>query len=207
MDGVLAFRRGELERAREQFSKAIERYAESQHLYAQVHLAMSYRGLGEVALRRGNFDDALIEAHRAIRICREHPRHTGTGFTLVRAHLLAAKASFSIGVASEARTELVEAERLLTERTGYAFVYLYEANQGIVAFELASTYALTGKMEVAMGWLERAWNYCWNDHHALCADPSFARMLEVPEIREFIGRCRSRSRHPAPDFIHEGASA
>src|SRR6185503_1864367 len=72
MDGVLAFRRGELERAREQFSKAIESYAGSQHLYAQVHLAMAHRGLGEVALRCGNFDDALIEANRAIRICREH---------------------------------------------------------------------------------------------------------------------------------------
>ena len=206
MDGGLAFRRGDLERAHGHYSKAIERYAGSQHLYAQVHLAMAHRGLGEVALRRGNFDDALIEANHAIRICRDHPRQAGTGFTLVRAHLLAAKASLSIGVASEARTQLAESERLLTERTGYAFVYLYEANQGIVAFELASTYALAGKIEVAMGWLQRAWNYCWNEYPAIATDPSFARMLDLPEMREFIERCRSRSRHPAPDTIHVGAS-
>ena len=206
IDGVLAIRRGELERAHGQFSAAIERYAGSQHLYAQVHLAMAHRGLGDVALRRGNVDDALIEANRAISICREHPQRAGTGFTLVRAHLLAAKASFLLGVASEARAALTEAERLFTERTGFAFVYLYEANQGIVAFDLASTYALAGKTEVAMGWLEQAWKYCWNDYPSIATDPSFIRMLDLPVMREFIERCRSRTRHPAPDTKHAGAS-
>ena len=207
IDGVLSFRRGELEQAREQFSKAIERYAGSQHLYGQVHLAMAHRGLGEVALRRGSFDDALIAAHRAIAICREHPRQVGTGFTLVRAHLLAARASFSIGVTSEGRTELAEAERLLTERTGHAFLYLYEANFGIAAFDVASTYALAGKTDLAMSWLERAWNACWNDYPSIAADPSFIRMLDRPEMSEFIERCRSRTRHPAPDTMFDSASA
>jgi tetratricopeptide (TPR) repeat protein len=201
LDGVLALGKRDLERAREQFERAVESYAASNHLYAQVHLAMAHRGLGEVAVRRGNCDDALISANRAITICREHPRQVGTGFTLVRAHLLAAKASFALGVASEARTALLEAERLLTERSGYAFVYLYEANLGIAAFDCASTYALAGNVEVAMGWLERAWTACWNDHPSIAADPSFARMLGQPALTEFIERCRNRSRHPAPGTL------
>ena len=110
-------------------------------------------------------------------ICREHPRQVGTGFTLVRAHLLAAKASVSLGVASEARNELAEAERLLAERTGYAFLPIYEANEGIVAYDCASAYAVAGKFDLAMNWLERAWNACWNDYPSLSADPSFSRML------------------------------
>jgi tetratricopeptide (TPR) repeat protein/TolB-like protein len=204
LDGVLAFRTRDLERARQQFDRAVEGYAGSQHLYAQVHLAMAHRGLGEVALRRENFDDALISANRAIRICRAHPRHAGMGFTLVRAHLLAAKASFALGVSSEARAELAEAERLLRERTGYAFVFLYEANVGIAAFDCASTYALAGKFDEAMIWLERAWNACWNDHPSIAADPSFARMLGQPALTEFIERCRNRSRHPAPGALSYG---
>ena len=207
LDGVLALRKRELDRAEEQFDRAVERYADSKHLYAQVHIAMAHRGLGDVALRRGKFDDALIAANRAIRVCREHPRQAGMGFTLVRAHLLAAKASFLLGVASEARTELAEAERLLTERTGYPFVFLYEANLGIAAFDCASTYAVAGKGEVAMSWLERAWNACWNDHPALYADPGFVRLLDRPEMYEFIERCRSRTRHPAPESMSEGGSS
>lgn len=204
LDGLVALRKGEADRARGQLEKALERYAGSSHMYAQVLLAMAHLGLGELARRRGDFDDALIAAHRAIKICREHPRQLGTGFTVVRGHLLAAKASFSLGVATEARTDLAEAERLLAERTGYAFVTLFEANEGIVAFDCASAYALAGKFEVAMSWLERAWSACWNDYPAIATDPSFARMRWLPELTGFIARCQSRTPHPAPGPAFEG---
>jgi TolB-like protein len=198
LDGMLALRKGEVERSREQLERAVESYAGSSHLYGQVSLALSHLGLGELAQRRGDFDDALIAAHRAAKICRGHPSHVGTGFTLVRAHLLAAKASLSLRVVREARAEFAEAERLLAERTGYAFVSLTEANEGIVAFDCASAYALDGKFTVAMSWLERAWNACWNDYPSLSADPSFARMQGLSEFTSFIARCQTRSRHPAP---------
>jgi tetratricopeptide (TPR) repeat protein len=207
LDGLLALRRGEVERSREQYDRAVTAYSGSNHLYTHFHLAWAHRGLGELALRRGDFDDALIAAHRAIEICREHPRQVGTGFTLVRAHLLAAKVSVSLGVSSEARNELAEAERLLAERTGYAFLAIYEANEGIVAFDCASAYAVAGKFDMAMIWLERAWNACWNDYPSLSSDPSFARMLGQPPLTEFIERCRSRSRHPAPDSLSDGATS
>ena len=207
LDGLLALRTGEVARSREQYDRAVNTYAGSSHLYAHFHLAWAHRGLGELALRRGDFDDALIAAHRAIEICREHPRQVGTGFTLVRAHLLAAKASVSLGVASEARNELAEAERLLAERTGYAFLAIYEANEGIVAYDCASAYAMAGKFDVAMSWLERAWNACWNDYPSLSADPSFSRMLGQPPLTEFIERCRTRSRHPAPGLLLNGATS
>jgi tetratricopeptide (TPR) repeat protein len=205
LDGLLALRTGEVERSREQYDRAVNTYAGSSHLYTHFHLAWAHRGLGELALRRGDFDDALIAAHRAIEICREHPRQVGTGFTLVRAHLLAARASFSLGVASEARNELAEAERLLAERTGYAFLAIYEANEGIVAYDCAAAYAVAGKFDVAMSWLERAWSACWNDHPSLSSDPSFVRMLGQPPLTEFIERCRSRSRHPAPGLVSDSA--
>ena len=205
--GLVSLRQGDLERARVQLDRAVQRYTGSSHLYAQVFLAMAHRELGELARRRGDFDEALIEAHHAMRICREHPWQLGTGFTLVRAHLLAAKASLSLGVAKEARTALAEAERLLAERTGYAFVSLTEANEGSVAFDCASAYALAGKGEMAMDWLDRAWDACWNDYPSISTDPSFARMLDLPELTAFIGKCRSRSRHPAPGPGCVGVSA
>lgn len=207
LDGLHAMRMGELERSREQYDRGVQIYAGSAHLYAHYFLGWAHRGLGELALRRGDFDDALIAANRAMEICREHPRQLGTGFTLVRAHLLAAKASLSLGVASEARKELAEAERLLTERSGYVFLGVPEANEGAVAYDCASAYALAGKFEFAMGWLERAWNACWNDYPSLSADPSFSGMLGQPPLAEFIERCRTRAMHPAPGPNWEGVSS
>ncbi len=198
LDGVLALRMGGLDRAQHQLQLAAARYAPSSHLYAQVHVAMAHRGLGEVARRRGAFDQALRSAHETIRICQEHPQTVGTGFTLVRAHLLAAKASRGLGVPGEARAALAEAERLLVARTGYAFVSLYEANEGIAAFDCASAHALAGDVDGAMRWLERAWNTCWNDHPSISDNPDFARMHAFPPLVDFIARCRNRSRHPAP---------
>ena len=75
-------------------------------------------------------------------------------------------------MAGEARTEFAEADRLLSERTGYAFVTLTEAHEGIFAFDYASANALAGKADMAMHWLERAWNACWNDYPSLLADPA-----------------------------------
>lgn len=197
-DGLLALRRGELERSREQYDRAVELYAGSSHLYVHYNLALAHLGLAELARRRGDFDDALIAARRAMTICREHPRQVGTGFTLVRAHLLSAKASFALGVTSEARNGLAEAQRLLTERTGYAFLPIPEANEGNVAYDCASAYAVAGRFDVAMSWLERAWNACWNDYPSLSSDPTFARMQGQASLTDFIERCRRRSRHPAP---------
>ena len=204
LDGTLALRLGDLERAQHQFGRAIDSYASSAHLYAQLHLALSHNGLSELARRRGDFASAVIEAHQAIQICRAHPRQNGTGFTVVRAHLLAAKANFSLGVRGVARTELAEAERLLSERSGYAFLPLYQANEGIVAYDFASVYALSGKVESAMAWLERAFDACWNDHPALLSNPDFARMQTLPEFRTFVERCRSRGPLPSPGPTCEG---
>jgi serine/threonine-protein kinase len=198
LDGVLALRTGDIERAQQQLQLAVTRYDASTHLYAQVHVAMAHRGLAEVARRRGRFDEALIAAHAAIEICRNHPQQVGTGFTLVRAHALAAKASRSLGVFGAVRDELAEAERLLTERTGYAFMPIHEAHEGIAAFDCASAHALAGDVDGAMSWLERAWNAGWNDHPSLVDNPDFARMRDLPAFTAFIARCRRRSRHPAP---------
>ncbi len=204
LDGALALRLGDLERAQQQFGRAIETYASSAHLYAQLHLALAHNGLSELARRRGDYASALIEAHQAIQICRAHPRQNGTGFTVVRAHLLAAKANFSLGVHGVARTELAEAERLLSERNEYAFLPLYQANEGIVAYDCASVYALSGKFETAMTWLERAWEACWNDHPALLSNSDFARMQALPAFVAFVERCRSRGSLPDPGPTCEG---
>ena len=204
LDGLLAFRLRDDDRARAQLNRAVTCYETSSHLYAQVHLAQAHRGLGDIARRAGDLDEALIAAHRAIAICRAYAGQVGTGFTLVRAHALAAKANRSLGVHSEARAELAEAERLLHERTGYAFLPLYEANEGIAAFDCASAYALSGKSDVAMAWLERAWNASWNDYPIFADNPDFARMRELPELTAFIERCRNRSKHPAPGPACEG---
>lgn len=58
----------------------------------------------------------------------KHPKHVGTGFTLIRAHALAAIANHALGIPHAVRDELAEAERLLATREGYAFLSLVDAS-------------------------------------------------------------------------------
>jgi eukaryotic-like serine/threonine-protein kinase len=198
LDGVQALRRGDLDQAQKRCDEAVERYSSSTQLYAQVHVALAHRTLGEIAQRRGHFDEAVIAAHRAARICRDNPGRVGTGFTLVRAHALAARANYALGIHSQARAELAEAERLLETRSHYAFVPLYEANEGIVAFDIAAAHARGGRTTDALKWLERAWHAGWSDHPAMVANQDFARLRALPDVVSFLERCRRRTAHPAP---------
>ncbi len=198
LDGLLALRTGDLERAHQRCEEAITRYTTSTHLYSQVHVALTYRALGEIAYRRGRFDDAVIAAHRAGQICRENPSRVGTGYTLVRAHALASRANYALGVHGRARSELLTAERLLQERTLYAFVPLYEANEGVVSFDIASAHARAGRTTDALAWLDRAFNACWSDVPALLDGQDFARLRMLPEFVSLVERCKRRTAHPAP---------
>lgn len=204
LDGLHALRTGDLERAQRRCEEAIRTYMTSTHLYAKVHEALAHRTLGEIAQRRGRFDEAVIAAHRAGQICRENPTRVGTGFTLVRAHALAARANFALGVHSQARAELLEAERLLESRDQYAFVPLYEANEGVVAFDIASAQARAGRTTDALAWLERAWNACWNDYPALVDSQDFVRVRMLPDFNSFVERCKRRAAHPEPGSRCDG---
>jgi tetratricopeptide (TPR) repeat protein len=165
-------------------------------MVASYCVTVSHLALGELARRRGAFDEALISARRAGAICRDHPERLGTGYALVRAHLLAAKANVGLGVVSEGRSELAAAQQLLRERTGYVFSWGVELNEAIVRFDCASAYAASGKFGLAMNWLEQAYDACWNDYPSIRSDPSFARMQGLPELEAFVDRCRQRELHP-----------
>lgn len=203
LDALVAARRGDATLALKQFRHALDLYSTSKHMLASYCVANSLIGLGELARRRGAFDEALIHARRSEAFCRENATHVGTGYAIVRAHLLAAKASASLGVASEARAELRTAESLLRDKTGYAFSYGAEANEAQTRFEFASAYAASGKVDMAMHWLERAYDACWNDYPSIKSDPSFARMLALPVLEAFIDRCRARGNHPVSRALVE----
>ena len=196
LDASVAARLGDATKAAKQFERAVEIYSGSSHMLAAFFVASSHLGVGELARRRGSFDEALISARRAAALCHEHPEHIGTGYATVCARLLAAKASMALGIASEARSELAAAEQLLRERTGYAFSWGIGLNEAWVRFDCASAYAASGKVDLAMHWLESAYQACWNDYPSLRSDPSFARMQALPQLAAFVKRCEARGPHP-----------
>ena len=193
-------------RAREYFTRAAAAYSTSSHLYAQVMTAQAHRGLGDLARERGEFDEALIEAHQAIRICREHPKHLGMGFTLIRAHALAAMANHALGIPNAGRVELAEAERLLATREGNAFLSLIDASEGLAAYDCARAHAVAGHTDVAMEHLTNAARVGWNDHPQLLDAPEFRRMRELDAFQQLLDVCRSRLTYPAPGPDCEGTA-
>lgn len=202
--GTVAAHLLDLARARDCFTRAASNYATSSHLYAQVMAAQAHRGLGDVARHQGEFYEALMEANHAIRICREHPTQVGTGFTLIRAHALAAMANHALGIPRAAREELATAERLLATREGYAFLPLIGANESLAAVDCARAHALAGHTEAAMEHLAFAVRCGWNEYPQLAEAAEFERLRHLDAFQQLLSDCGSRPLYPAPGPRCEG---
>ena len=126
------------------------------------------------------------------------------GFTLIRAHALAAMANHALGIPHAVRDELAEAERLLATREGYAFLPLVDASEGLAAYDCARAHALAGHTDVAMKHLTYAARVGWNDHPQLLDAPEFRRMRELDAFQQLLVVCRSRLTYPAPGPHCEG---
>jgi len=158
-----------------------------------VYTATAHCGLGEIAVQRGLYDDALAAYGRALDVAAANPEKLGMGFLAVRARLGLATAFNALRMQRDERRELAAATDLLEQRAEYDFGWFAGACDGLAAIDFARFHSRAGRPADAMAYLRRAAASGWNDKQSLEMDQCFARYAGIAEFEvlraELTRRC------------------
>lgn len=193
MRAMLHLRENQLETAHDMFLRATERYAEAEHVYCKVYTATAHCGLGEIAVQRGLYDDALAAYAQALDVATANPEKLGMGYLAIRARLGLATAYNALRMRRDETRELVAAAELFEQRDGYDFGWFSEACDGWAAIDFARFHSRAGRPADAIAFLKKAAATGWNDKRSLEIDECFACYAGTAEFdalrAELSGRC------------------
>ena len=193
MRGMQHLRENQLETSRDMLERATERYAEAEHVYCKVYTATAYCGLGEIAVQRGLYDDALAAYGEALNVAEANLEKLGMGFLAVRARLGLATAFNALRMQRDETRELTAAEQLIEQKAEYDFGWFAEVCDGLAAIDFARFHSRAGRQGEAIAYLRRAAASGWNDKQSLEMDQCFVGYAGIPEFEalraELGARC------------------
>ena len=184
MRAMLHLRENELEIAEKMFVRATERYAVAKHVHSQAYVATAYCGLGEIAVRRGLYEDALAAYRQAIEAAGANPEMLGMGYLAIRARLGLATSYNALRMRRDETRQLSAALRLFNERNEYDFGWFSDACDGWAALDFARFYSRAGRVADAMAFLATAAATGWNDIRSLNVDECFACLAGNPSFEK-----------------------
>jgi DNA-binding SARP family transcriptional activator/TolB-like protein len=193
--GALHVRENQLEEGRSLLVRAIERYAGTDHVYAEAFTALAHCWLGEIAVRTAMHDEALAAFDRALALAVANPEKLGIGHVIVRARVGLATAFHALRMRRDEARELSAAMTLLERKPDFDFGWIWEANDGSALHEFARYYSRAGRPGEVAACLRRAVACAWSDGTALQLDPCFARYtghLEIEAVRGTLLAQRER---------------
>jgi tetratricopeptide (TPR) repeat protein len=190
--GALHVRENQLDAGRTLLERAVERYAGTDHVYAEAFTALAHCWLGEIAARRALHDEAMAAYDRALVLATAHPEKLGIGHVVVRARVGLATAFRALRMRRDEARELAAAVSLLEQKDEYDFGWIWEANDGSALFEFARFYARAGRPAEVATCLRRAVSCAWSDATALDLDECFAPYEGHPEIEALRGVLHAR---------------
>jgi len=193
MRAMLHLRENQLDTAEDMFLRATERYAEAEHVYCKVYTATAYCGLGEIAVQRGLYDEALVAYGHALDVATANPEKLGMGYLAIRARLGLATAFNALRMRRDETRELAAAAELFDQRDAYDFGWFSDACDGWAAIDFARFHSRAGRQADAMAFLKKAAATGWNDKRSLEIDECFACYAGIAEFEalraELSGRC------------------
>jgi tetratricopeptide (TPR) repeat protein len=142
-------RSGDLEAARAQCLEGLVRVEASDHMYRDIFRGFSLAVLARTALDQGDLPAAQVATRQAVALFRGRPRALGSGFLVVQALAMLARAG-----GGEKPYE--EAVRLLETRADFDFTWFYGCSDDTTLPELARAAAALGRPEEARAHRERA---------------------------------------------------
>lgn len=184
--GTVADRRGKSERACELYLAARTSLESCDSVYREAFLTVTAYGLGDVLLRQGNAEAALIEFRRASRLVKEYPRMLGKQrmLTLTLAGMSAAYAA--TGDASRAGQLIDEALSPLNEVVRSPHTWVWGASLGELRYSLSKAYVRLGELDRALDMLAQAVQGGWRDQHWMTLDPSLAPLRGLPQFDKLL---------------------
>jgi serine/threonine-protein kinase len=178
--GWLHLREGQPDRAADVFDRALAVMDKVGHVYNDTYRAWTYCGKGELAYRRGEYDNAVAEFARACEVASAHPEKMAIGHFLIRARLGLARALRQLGMRREEEREWRQAAALLAEGTGFDFSWSADTGEAVTQYALASYHAAAGRRAEAVAAIERAVAAGWSDVGMLAGDEDLAALRAFP---------------------------
>ncbi|HET9307000.1 MAG TPA: protein kinase [Candidatus Sulfotelmatobacter sp.] len=184
--GTVADRRGSSQRACELYLAARTSLESCDHVYREAFLTITACGLGDVVLRQGNAEAALMEFRRASRLVKEYPRMLGKQRVLTLTLAGTSAAYAAMGDLSRARQFLDEALPALSEVARSPHTWIWGASLGQLRYLVAKVYVLVGELDRALDMLAQAVEGGWRDHRWMSSDPSMAPLSGLPQFNKLL---------------------
>ncbi len=202
---VLSFREGQASQAEELHRRSLVELSQSDHVYREVLMAISYCGLGDVAFQNALYEEALQQFRMAEDLL-SSPTHLGGGHVLIHALLRQCHACIALDQIERAHGCLDRARDLLAHKQAFDFGFIWEAWDAQSYYDLGICQALLGKSEDALTFLKKAIACGWRDYQFLNTDLRLSTLRDTPGFRDLI---RAVSDEPAtwngaPPFEFEG---
>ncbi len=183
--GLLRFRQGHASGAEELHRHSLAELSQSDHVYREVLMAISYCGLGDVAFQNALYEEALQQFRMAEDLL-SSPTHLGGGHLLIQALLRQCQVCIALDQIESAHGRLDRARDLLAHKQGFDFGFMWEAWDAQSYYDLAICQALLGKSEEALTFLTKAIACGWRDHQFLNTDLRLSILRDTPELRDLI---------------------
>jgi TolB-like protein len=196
--GMIHLNSDERQAARALFTRAAESYPDMDHVYAHTMTAYAHTGLGLLAERSDNDDEALVWYRRAIQVAESHDHRLGIGAHWVVAHCGLARVSYRRGQRQEAERLLDDARDVFTSRSRFVWAWILGAGDTEVHYAIASGLAGCKQPDDAIRHLAQAVQMCWCDVQQLNQDPAFDEIRERPEVQQLVRRARDAVTLPPP---------
>lgn len=192
MRGMQHLRENELEQSHALLTRATDRYAQAENVYCKVYTTAAYCGLGEIAIRRGLYDDAITLYGQADAAAASNPKRLGMGYLAIRAKLGLATAFNALRMQRNEARESLAAVELSERKSGFDFGWLAELFDGYASVDFARFYSRAGRTD-PMIFLRKAADRGWSDWQALEKDDCFSRYADLPAFESLRAELKERA--------------
>jgi tetratricopeptide (TPR) repeat protein len=193
--GVLSFRQGDLSRAGELHRGSLAELTDCDHVYREILMAISYCGLGDVAFRRAQYEEASDKFRTAEDLLASRPQSLGGGHILIQAVLRQCQTSIALNQTEKAEKHIERACGLLDHKIGFDFGFIWEAWDAQSYYDFAACHALFGRSEDARASLEKAVVCGWRDYQLLNVDSRLDTLRGTPGFRALARAVSSTPLH------------
>jgi eukaryotic-like serine/threonine-protein kinase len=207
--GAVAWRRGQLQIARERWTQSLETLAGIDHVYRDAFMACTACMMGKLHLGGNDAEAALQSFRHAWRIAKEYPRMLGNERVLARILMGLSAAYHAKGEAGHALEVAQEAEEHLANVKDHPQSFVWTVSNPELYYELATLHLRLHGPERGLETLSKAVEAGWRDASAMERDPELASLHDDERFKAMVEKIRSLpaivfSRLPEPATVYAG---
>ncbi len=184
--GNLHFREKEFEKAVKLYEQAIISLENSGHLYSKVYLSQTYIGLGNIALIKKSYDEALRFFKLSYETIEQKPGFLGAGYFLIYTYLGIARTYYKLSRFEDSKKYFNHALVLFENKAGYDFSWIWEACDARVFLEFAKYYGTVNRDADVFNSLKNAVECGYMDLPSLILDEDFIALQNMQKFKSLI---------------------